>query len=314
MIPTRYNRMGVDYHSNTKWEINHGSGLLDIFINNADNLFWTFSDGTTSTVSRPKKTVTAGTTIVTCNNFRKNNIQVYIFSTSTANFEQSISLKSLPDLRNFLFVEKINVLTGSVTDLPRITSTLYLANSNNISGSVADLPRVTGSLSLINSSGISGSVADLPRVTSTLYLSSVSGITGSIADLPRVTGSLYLVSLPVITGSVADIPRIANTLYLVNIANMDGSVAYLPNNIAEKICFSCSKITGSLQIINTNNPIYFYANALVSAYEYDQTIANCVSAGGLNKTLYISSRRTSASDADKAILISRGWTVNDSQI
>jgi len=73
-------------------------------------------------------------------------------------------------------------------------------------------------------------------------------------------------------------------------------------------------VTGDLPVVSTNTPIYFYANPAVTPAEFDATIANCVAAGGTNRTLYISSRRTSASDADKATLISRGWTVNDSNV
>lgn len=246
MIPTRYNRMGLDTHHRTRWVINHGAGVLDIEINNSDNLLWTFPDASTSTLARPQKTVTAGTTIVTCNDFSKNGLLCYLYATATALTNNKIPAKSLPDFR-YLFYCANNFLTGRPSDIPRVSNTLFLYGD-----------------------GISGAITELPRVTSVCYVFNLPSLTGSATNMPSVTG--------------------------------------------EKRLYSCAQITGSLPVVSTNTPIYYYGNSAVSGAEYDTTIANCVATGATNKTLFISSRRTSASDVDKATLISRGWTVNDSNV
>ena len=60
MIPTRMNRLGAGLNRRTTWQIRHGAGVLDINISGTTNLLWQFPDGSTSTASRPAKTVTKG--------------------------------------------------------------------------------------------------------------------------------------------------------------------------------------------------------------------------------------------------------------
>lgn len=269
MIPTRYNRMGLDSRHRTRWEINHGAGLLDIGIANASNLLWTFPDGSTSILVRPQKTVTAGTTVVTCDNFSANGLIVTIYI-SSALTGYKIPLRTLPDLRYALSTNtNTSYFTGTVSEIPRLTNLLYLEVSS-VTGDIKYMPKVSTFLNL--------------------YSNTASTITGTLSDVPRVSTYLYLYNFPYITGTASDAPSVTGT----------------------KILITLPSITGALPIIATNSPIFYYGNSSVSPAEYDQTIANCVSAGGTNKILYISSRRTSASNTDKATLISRGWTVNDS--
>ena len=291
MIPTHYNRLGAGINQRNTWVIEHGAGVLDISISGATNLLWQFPDGSTSTVARPAKTVTKGTTIVTCDDFSANGVDVYIYGASTALASYPIQVKSLP------------ALTYQLS-----------ADANGITGKVADLPRVTNNLRLYNLPNVAGTTADLPRVTSYLYLNSLSGLTGTTADLPRVTTTLHLHTLSGLTGTVADLPRAPNYLTLAFLSGLTGTVVDAPEATAEKRIFTCINIIGAMPIKATNTPIYFYGNDSVTPAEYDQTIANCVAAGGTGRTLYISNRRTSASDADVATLLSRGWTVNDTNI
>ena len=174
--------------------------------------------------------------------------------------------------------------------LPLLVYWLEQANDNLFVGDVIRIPRVKFVLS-IKGSGIYGTTDNVPRVTYTLSLVSTS-VSGNISALPHASTFFQLVSNNSMTGSVSSITWVTGTL----------------------VIRGCQYLTGALPIVSTNNNIQFYANPAVSPAEYDQTIANCVSAGGLNKVLTISSRRTSASNADKATLISRGWTINDSQI
>ena len=379
MIPTHYNRLGAGINQRNTWVIEHGAGKLDISISGTTNLLWQFPDGSTSTATRPAKTVTKGTTIITCDDFSASGVDVYIYGASSALASYPIPIKSLPTLTyrlsadtngitgkiadlprvtNHLSLAALSGLTGTVADLPRVTYSLTLNNISGLTGTtadlpivtdalslnnlpgltgtVADLPRVTTSLQLTNLSGLTGTVAGLPRVTHTLSLSYLSGLTGTTADLPRATTSLTLSTLSGLTGTTADLPRVTNTLslnnlpgltgtvedlprvtyylYLNTLSGLTGTVVDAPETTGEKRIITCISVIGAMSVTTTNTRIDFYGNASVTPAEYDQTVANCVAAGGTGKTLYISSRRTSASDADVATLLSRGWTVNDSNI
>lgn len=293
MIPIRYNRMGVDYHNKTKWEINHGAGVLDIEITGAGGLVWAFPDGSTSTSTRPIKTVTTGKTIIRCNDFSLNGIQINIRSSSTAIGVKGIPLLELPDLRNILTVSVANCLYGNIAYFPKISNQIIFTRVQH---------------------EIWGNIKDFPRVINSIQLYETSNIIGNAYDVPRVSNYLFLSGMPLLSGNITDLPQISNFLFLDSLPEIYGDIGYFVGNYGEKYISTMPNIAGDMNILSTNNPVGFYNNSSVSASEYDQTIANCVSAGGLNKTLYISSRRTSASDADKATLISRGWTVDDSQI
>ena len=336
MIPTRMNRLGAGLNRRTTWQIRHGAGVLDINITGTTNLLWKFPDGSTSTAPRPAKTVTKGTTIITCDDFSANGVNVYIYGASSALASYPIPIKSLPALTyrlsadangitgkvadlprvtNYLYLYDLPNLTGTVAGLPRVTNYLNLTNLSGLTGTVADLPRVTNNLYLVNLSGLTGTTADLPRVTNYLNLNGLSGLTGTVADLPRVTNTLYLYNLSGLTGTVADLPRVTNNLHLYNLSGLTGTTADLPANAGTtRLIVYLAGITGALPVVPTNTDTRYYGNSQVTPAEYDQTIANCVAAGGAGGTLYISSRRTSASDADVATLRSRGWTVNDSNI
>jgi hypothetical protein len=260
--------MGNDFHHRTQWIINHGAGVLDIGITGADNLAWTFPDGSTSTASRPIKTVTAGVTVIRCDDFAKNGLRCIIYNTATALASTRIPAITLPNFR--------------------YSCECY---GDFLSGDIARFPKVSYRLVLENILAMTGTIANAPMTTFNFYIINAN-LSGNLSSISNTITNISLASLPNVTGTASSIPSVTTT----------------------KKLYRCLQITGALSVVSSNDTIYFYGNSAVSPAEYDQTIANCVSAGGTGKTLFISSRRTSASDADKATLISRGWTVNDSNV
>lgn len=167
-------------------------------------------------------------------------------------------------------------------------------NDNNTDsryvGDLRDLPRVTYRLSLYNCSNVTGSLADAPRVSYRLELGNCSKVTGSLADCPRVSSWLDLGNCTNVTGSLADCPRVS---YLLNLYN-------------------CSNVTGTLDGTWAANTMNLKGIGW-STSECDQTLINFANGTLTNKSLTISAgKRSSASDAAVATLISRGWTVTES--
>jgi hypothetical protein len=132
-------------------------------------------------------------------------------------------------------------------------------------------------------------------------------LTGTTADLPRVTYYLHLYTLSQLTGTIVDLPRVTNYLLLYALPGLTGTTADLPANTGERRCYLVANVTGALSVVATNSPIYFYSTG-ATALEYDETVHNCVVAGGLSKTLHIGAG-TSAGDADIQTLRDRGWSV-----
>lgn len=157
-------------------------------------------------------------------------------------------------------------------------------------GALTDIPRLSYYLSLSNCNNVTGSLADLPRVTYTLSLHGCSNVTGSLADLPRVTYLLSLSGCSNVTGALSDVPRVTNYLSLYN----------------------CTNVTGNLD--GTWCPTTCYLKGIGwSTAECDQTLINFANGTLTGKNLTISAgKRSSASDAAVATLISRGWTVTES--
>ena len=267
MIPiTRHSQLGIDSHHKTRWIINHGAGVLDISITGAMNLLWTFPDASTSTLTRPEKTVTAGRTIITCNDFSASSVDVFIYETATALTDTPILLMSLPGLRGGLQTGQIDCLKGNILQIPRLQRTIGMYACTQIRGDIKNLPRKVSRLLLYANALITGDIVNIPMAANYINIGYCSGISGSVETVTN-TGELYV--------------------------------------------YGMDLITGALTITATNSKIWFFGNTLVSPAEYDQTVANVVAAGRFNGLLYISSRRTSASDANIATLISRGWTINE---
>jgi len=137
------------------WRFTARVGLMDMEIVNGDNLFWIFPDGTTSTSTRPAKTIAVeGIVTVTCSDWSKSTIQLKANSTGSR-------------------------IVCNTRDLPRITSHLVINNCPNITGNVADLPRVTNVVNMDSCPGIFGNIADLPRVGAFINIPNCPNIVGS---------------------------------------------------------------------------------------------------------------------------------------
>ena len=218
------NRLGAGLNRRTTWQIRHGAGVLDISISGATNLLWQFPDGSTSTVARPAKTVTKGTTIITCDDFSASGVDVYIYGDSTALASYPIQVKSLPALTYRLS-----------------------ANANGIIGKVADLPRVTNYLHLISLAGLTGTTADLPRDVNTLYLNTLAGLTGTAADMPLNTGTTRrIIYLAGITGALPVVSTNTTVYYYGNSQVTPAEYDQTIQNIVD-----AGGVNGTLRISNT---------------------------------------------------------------
>ena len=175
--------------NNTLWFIEHGAGLLDLAVTGATGLLWTFPDGTTSTETRPKKTVPAGITRCYAANWSASSVAI------RSNWVPQTAYR------------------GNVKDLPRVTYYLNIGGCSRVTGALADLPQVTYYLDLYNCSRVTGALADLPRVTYYLNLYNCSQVTGALADLPQVTNTINLYNCSQVTGALSPSPTL-NTIYL----------------------------------------------------------------------------------------------------
>jgi len=174
------------------------AGLMDVSITGAPVL-WVFPDGTTSTASRPAKTLEAnGTVWVYCSDWSDSDLTII----DNGTYSRYVGdLKDLPpSLTNYLDLARCSLITGDLADLPALTNTLSLFNCSLVTGDLADLPALTNTLSLFNCSLITGDLADLPALTNTLSLFNCSLVTGDLADLPALTNYLSLYNCPLVTG------------------------------------------------------------------------------------------------------------------
>ncbi len=286
------------------------AGVMDFSVKTTAGRLWVFPDGSTSTAERPAPNLASGgTTWVYCPNWRDPALEI---SDNDTDAKYVGNLADLPRVTYLLNLYNCNNVTGTLADLPRVTYLLNLYNCNNVTGTLADLPRVTNYLSLYNCNKITGTLADLPRVTHTLSLYNCNKITGTLADVPRVTYYLGLGSCNKITGTLADLPRVTNYLYLDNCSNVTGTLADVPRVTNTLSLYNCSNVTGTLD--GTWCPTILDLRGIGwSTAECDASLINLANGSLTNKSLTISAgKRSSASDAAKATLISRGWTVTES--
>ena len=205
--------------NNTLWFIEHGEGLLDLAVTGATGLLWTFPDGTTSTATRPQKTVPAGVTRCYASNWPASGVQ--ISSNWVAQTAYHGDIKDLPRVTSYLGIGNCTQVTGALADLPRVTSYLSIGNCTHVTGALADLPRVTSYLDINNCTQVTGALADLPRVTSLLSMWGCTRVTGALADLPRVTSVLSLNNCTQVTGALSPSP----TLKTISLQNTGMTVA-----------------------------------------------------------------------------------------
>ncbi|MDD3118374.1 MAG: hypothetical protein PHQ27_04295 [Victivallales bacterium] len=200
-----------------------------------------------------------------------------------------------PGTYSYLSISLCDAMQNAVLwadKMPRVKYYYYSVTLNQLRGNIADMPRASTYVYLINAPLLRGVLQDMPQATNNVYLQNLPLINGNTSDLAReLTGNLFLSSLSTLTGDVANIGINSGTTRQV---------------------FNCNQITGALNVHHDNTLVFYYGNDAVTPAEYDQTVANVVAAGGANGSMRISSRRTSASDADIAALIDRGWTIDDS--
>ena len=308
------------------------AGVMDFSVKTTAGRLWVFPDGSTSTAERPALNLASGgTTWVYCPNWRDPALEIGDNGTDA---KYVGNLADLPRVTYYLDLGNCTNVTGALADLPRVTYYLSLGNCSNVTGTLADLPRVTNTLGLYNCNKITGTLADLPRVTYYLDLYGCFNVTGTLADVPRVTYYLSLYNCNKVTGALADLPRVTYYLGLYNCTNITGALADLPRVTYYLHLYNCNKVTGTLaDVPRVTNYLNLYNCSNVtgtldgtwcpttlnlrgigwSTAECDASLINLANGSLTNKSLTISAgKRSSASDAAKATLISRGWTVTES--
>lgn len=144
------------------WRIPCDAGLFDFSITGADGLLWIFPDGTTSTDTRPAKTLaTAGTVIAKCNNWAKTGIAINGNGTNTRYIG---SLADLPALTYYLSLYNCTNVTGIYTNISPTIQKIYL---NNTGLSASDLDQTLINLDNASTSTATGKVIDCTGLTRT---------------------------------------------------------------------------------------------------------------------------------------------------
>jgi hypothetical protein len=319
------------FDSDKLFRIKHGAGLLDFSVIGGTGLLWVFPDGTTSTASLPAKTVTAGETLLYCDNWSAATLRLNDSSTN-ANYLGDLS--DLPALANYLSLTNCSNITGDLSDLPALTNTLSLTNCTKITGDLSDLPALTYALDLTNCSNITGDLSDLPALANYLSLTNCSNITGDLSDLPALTYYLSLSGCTKITGGLSDLPALTDTLNLYNCTKITGDLSDLPALTYYLSLSNCTKITGDLSdlpalanylsLTNCSNITGVYSavnannvptttnlsNTGLSASDMDNTLiayAACTKDNGSFTAEGMT--RTAASDDAVTALSGRGWSI-----
>ncbi len=279
--------------------IRMNAGLMDFSITGADDLRWVFPDGTTSTDTRPAKTLSAaGVVYAYCRDFSKAGITVFSNGTNT------------------LFL-------GKLSDIPSLIYLLILSGCANITGSLADLQGKVTYLDLDNCVNVTGALADLQgKMNNTLSLSNCANITGSLADLQgKITDTVNISNCVNITGSLADLQgKISYFLNTYNCVSITGSLTDLQGKITHYLnLINCISITGVYTPVGSGVPAYTYLdNTGLSTTDMDNTlIAYAAGATAIDKKNGIFSgpgmTRSAASDDAVATLTAPApglnWTI-----
>ena len=285
-IHSRRGFTGVKYQH--AYPIPCAAGLMDFSITNGKDVLWVFPDGSTSTASRPAKTLaSAGTVWLYCSNWDAPNLSINCNTTESR-------------------------YLGALSELPPVTYLLSLYNCSLVTGTLADLPPLTYYLSLYNCSLVTGALLDLPPVTNYLDLGNCSLVTGALLDLPPVTYYLSLYNCSLVTGALLDLPPLTYYLSLTNCSQVTGALADLPPVTYLLSLTNCSQVTGVLTPTASIKYVYLSGTGM-SADDTNTTIHNLATQNTQTYgTLTTNGTRTSASDADVATLRARHWTVDGS--
>ena len=270
-----FTRYGIIPASTVRFEpilLKHDAGLMDFSVTGANNLYWIFPDGTTSTLARPAKTVGAGITKVYCDNWDSSDLTLNNNTTK-------------------------DIFTGSLADFGgKLEGSFTLANCINATGSLADLQgKLKGSLNLTNDHNIIGSFADLQgNLTKNLNVAFCYNLIGSLADLQgNLRGTLYAPGCYNLIGSLADLQgNLTSVFDLSECSNITG--VYTPVGSGTPISTYLSN-TG-LSASDMDATLINYANAAIPK------------SNGTFEANEMS--RTAASDAAIETLVGRGWTIS----
>ena len=176
----------------------HGAGTLNISIDNGDNVRWILPNGSIYSGATINQSVSAGRTILLCDNISDGDIEFSVVSNPTV---PTFSLSDLQgNLTYYLNLYDCTNITGSLSDVSAVTYFLRLSDCTNITGSLSDVSAVTYYLSLSNCTNITGSLSDVSAITYYLSLSNCTNITGSLSDLGAITYYLRLSNCTNITG------------------------------------------------------------------------------------------------------------------
>jgi len=292
-------------------ELDVTAGLFDFSVSGVTEFSWYFpEDGTTSTASRPAKTLTEAQTVVLSAKWGDE-------AELNDNGTDAAYVGDLSDVSNVsyhLSLYNCSNMTGSLSDVSNVSYYLNLDSCSNITGDLSDVSNVSYLLHLGNCSNVTGDLSDVSNVSYFLNLYNCLDVTGSLSDVSNVSYHLSLYNCLNITGDLSDVSNVSYILHLGNCSTITGDLFDVSNVSYILSLDNCSNVTGSLSSSCTATGINF-TNIGCSSAELDTTIANLVTANQSNGTLTLTGlTRTAASSADVATLESRGWTVTDATI
>lgn len=208
----------------------------------------------------------------------------------------------------------------ALSDLPTSLTTLAIAGTDNHgSGDLTELP--TG-LTYIDFFGfgsqLTGEISDLQGYSLTycrLWLNANSLITGNIQDMCTTVKFSILANMTLVSGDINTLCSTISGIYMIQLQglnNITGEVGNLPNTIQTLLVQTC----GDLLTYNVTYPYWANMYNITIKNGFDQTkvdaiLADIVACGSTNHYLDLRGNATPSATglADKATLVSRGWTV-----
>ncbi len=198
--------------------------------------------------------------------------------------------------------------SGNVDAMTRV----YVKKSEDIAGNIADFPSNL-EYARFESTSVSGDVANLPS-SLTYARFNVTSVSGDTADLP--SGLTYArFGSTALTGDIADLPSgLAYTSF--PITSVSGELADLPSSLTDGLFYNnldAYTYDGSdLAFKDNNNLDLDFDDCNFSETEIDQIIIDLAAGTGSDGSLDLggtNATRTAASDAAKATLIGRSWSI-----
>jgi glucan-binding YG repeat protein len=209
-------------------ELDVTAGLFDFSVTGVTEFSWYFpEDGTTSTASRPAKTLTEAQTVVLS---AKWGDEAELANNET-NEKYVGDLSDVSNVSYYLSLVNCSNITGDLSDVSNVSYYLRLVNCSNITGDLSDVSNVSYYLRLFNCSNITGDLSDVSNVSYYLRLFNCSNITGDLSDVSNVSYYLNLYDCSNVTGSLSS----ACTATYINLTNIGCSSAELDTTIANLV-------------------------------------------------------------------------------